>query len=159
MTPSTNNRGSAPVGYLGELDPVEAAAVRYLRLWSDGPTSQSDVWAEFQMALGDSQGRMALKSFENLCALCSRYGRRPMMRHQVNCRLLGADESCFANLVALAANGEREDAMLISTLLVRADFAPCIAALAAEVGLALRRIELQERQSQPQQTEIPKHLH
>lgn len=159
MTSSTNNRGSAPVGYLGELDPVEAAAVRYLRLWSDGPESQCDVWMEFETALGESKGRIALKSFENLCALCSRYGRRPMMRHQINCRLLGADESCFANLIALAANGEREDAMLISTLLVRADFAPCIAALAAEVGLALKCIGLQERHTKPLNTEIPKHLH
>lgn len=159
MTTSENNRGGAPVGYLGELDPVEGAAVRYLRLWSDGPQAQNDVWTEFETALGEANGRIALKSFENLCTLCSRYGRRPMMRHQVNCRLLGADESCFANLVALAADGEREDAMLISTLIVRADIAPCMAALAAEVGIALKRIGLQGQHTKLRKTEIPKHLH
>ncbi len=133
MTDRQANRGGAPVGYLYELAHVEAKAVQFLRLWSEGPEAQSLIWTEFQTALGADNGRIAQQSFENLCTLCGRYGRRPMMRHHSSCKMIGADESCFANLVALAANGEREDAMLISTLLVRADSAPGSAALAAEV--------------------------
>lgn len=152
-------RGAAAVGYMNDLGPVETAAVRYLRLWSDGPAAQTIVWNDFKSAFGPDDGRITLKSFEQLCGLCQRYGRRPLARHHVNCRMLGADESCFANFVALAADGEQEDAMLISTLLVRADFAPCIAALAAEVGLAFKRMCLSESKRTPQHFETPEYLH
>ncbi|MGR3661895.1 MAG: hypothetical protein ACU0CA_12035 [Paracoccaceae bacterium] len=152
-------RGAAAVGYVNDLGPVETAAVRYLRMWSDGPASQAIVWNDFKSALGPEDGRITLKSFEQLCSLCQRYGRRPLARHHTNCRMLGADESCFANFVALAADGEQEDAMLISTLLVRADFAPCVAALAAEVGLAFKRMYLCESRRTPQHFEIPEYLH
>ena len=40
------------------------------------------------------------------------------MRHSIECRCLGGDEACFANLVATAAEGEREDALLMATLMV-----------------------------------------
>lgn len=64
------------------------------------------------------------------------------MRHSVHCKCLGADESCFANFIVTAATGERDDAMLIATLLVRADVAPLITALATDFGLALMRMNL-----------------
>ena len=56
------------------------------------------------------------------------------MRHSVTCKCLGSDESCFANFIATATDGQREDAMLIATLLVRADMAPLVASLAADFG-------------------------
>ncbi len=62
------------------------------------------------------------------------------MCHSVQCACLGADESCFANFIATAATGEREDAMLIATLLVRPDVAPIVTSLAADFGLALIRM-------------------
>lgn len=64
------------------------------------------------------------------------------MRHSVQCKCLGADESCFANFIATAATGDRDDAMLIATLLVRPDVAPLITALATDFGLALVRMNL-----------------
>ncbi|SLN51203.1 hypothetical protein [Pseudooctadecabacter jejudonensis] len=140
MTNATHRRGGAPVGYLTELDAVEAASVIYLRLWSDGPDAKSQVWTDFANTLGADQGRRALKSFDQLCSLCAQHGRRPLMRHGIHCKCLGADESCFANFIATAALGEREDAMLIATLLVRADVAPLLASLAADVGFALKRM-------------------
>lgn len=142
MSDPHHTRGGAPVGFITELDGVEAASVIYLRLWSDGPDSQAHVWNDFATSLGPDQGRKALQSFESLCALCSRHGRRPLMRHSVQCRCLGADESCFANFVSAAAMGDREDAMLIATLLVRPDMAPLVVSLAADFGLALKRMRL-----------------
>ena len=142
MTASDKNRGRAPVGFITELDGIEAAAVIYLRLWCDGPDAQAQVWNDFASELGPENGRKALKSFEDLSALCKRFGRRPLMRHSVQCKCLGADESCFANFVATAATGDREDAMLLATLLVRPDVAPMIASLAADVGLAFMQMRL-----------------
>jgi hypothetical protein len=160
MSVSNHNRGGAPVGFISELDGIEAASVIYLRLWCEGPDAQTQVWNDFASGLGSEQGRKALKSFEDLCSLCTRHGRRPLMRHSVHCKCLGADESCFANFIATAATGEREDAMLIATLLVRPDVAPLISSLAADVGHALMRMRLSApRDIATHSHEIPKTLH
>jgi hypothetical protein len=142
MTSAQAHRGGASVGFITELDAIQAASIIYLRLWHDGPDSQANVWNDFTSSLGIVQGKNALQSFEDLCKMCSQHGRRPLMRHSVDCKCLGADEACFANFIATAATGEREDAMLIATLLVRPDVAPLITAFAADFGLALLRMNL-----------------
>lgn len=142
MTGHKAHRGGAPVGFVTELDPVEAGAVLYLRLWCTGAKARQQVWSEFATAFGPDRGRSVLGGFEDLCALCVRYGRRPLMHHQVTCKCLGGDEACFANLVALACDGDREDAMLMATLLVRADFASGLVSLAQNFGLALRQMTM-----------------
>lgn len=121
-------RGGAPVGQLADLGPVEAGAVLCLRLWQ----AEGD-------RLAGTLDPAALAAFSSITRLWQDFGRRPMMRHGPACRCLGADEACFAQLVASAATGEREDAMLIACLMVRADAAPGLAALAEDFGLALRR--------------------
>lgn len=142
MSVGTHHHGGTPVGFVAELGVVEAASVIYLRLWCDGPEAQAQVSKDFVFELGAERGQRALESFEGLCALCARYGRRPLMRHSVHCKCLGADESCFANFIATATAGEREDALLIATLLVRPDVAPLVTSLAADVGLAFKRMRL-----------------
>lgn len=140
ITPA--HRGGAPVGYLTELGPVEAGAVLYLRLWCEGPDAQAQVWNDFATALGPEGGRRALKSFETVFDLCVCHGRRPLMRHHVTCQCLGADESCFANFIGYASEGEREDALLIATTIVRPDVATILVGAAQEFGLALRRMAI-----------------
>lgn len=160
MTHRNHNRGGAPVGFITELDSIEAASVIYLRLWSDGPDAQAQVSSDFASGLGPDQGRKALKSFGDLCALCARHGRRPLLRHSLECKCLGADESCFANFIATAATGDREDAMLIATLLVRPDVAPLITSLANDVGLAFMRMRFSvPRDIVRTAFETPKTLH
>jgi hypothetical protein len=66
-----------------------------------------------------------------------RFGRRPLMLRPAGCRAAGADENAFAAMVAAAASGEREDAMLIAICMVRADVSPQIVGLAEQVGLSL----------------------
>ena len=86
MIDAQQNRGGAPVGFITELDSIEAASVIYLRLWCDGPDAQAQVWNDFASGLGPDQGRKAVQSFEELCHLCARHGRRPLMRHSVQCK-------------------------------------------------------------------------
>lgn len=142
MSSAQQNRGGAPVGLVAELGALEAASVIYFRLWCDGPASRSLVWNDFARGLGSDQGRSAMQCFEELCRLCARHGRRPLMRHSVQCKCIGADESCFAHFIATAVEGDREDAMLIATLLVPPDVAPLIASLATNFGLALKQMDL-----------------
>jgi len=136
--PST--RGGAPVGRLSDLSPVEAGAVMYLRLWSEGANGRADAASDFDIALGKDQGHVAMLTLDRLCSLCAHHGRRPLVRHGLGCGCLGADENCFAQMIAAAAEGAREDAMMMACLIVRPDFAPALASLSEELGLALRRM-------------------
>lgn len=79
MTSAQENRGGAPVGFITELERIEAASIIYLRMWCNGPDSQADVWNDFAAGLGAAQGKKALQSFEDLCRLCAQHGRRPLM--------------------------------------------------------------------------------
>lgn len=142
MNAMTPHRGGAPVGYVAELGPVEAGAVLYLRLWCDGPDARAQVGSDLAMALGAEGGGQALRAFEGLCELCIRHGRRPLMRHHVTCKCLGADESCFANFVGYASEGAREDALLIAMTIVRPDMAHTLVNYAQDFGLALRRMAI-----------------
>lgn len=154
MNAMTPHRGGAPVGYVAELGPVEAGAVLYLRLWSDGPEAQAQVKQDFATALGPEPGRKAARSFATLCDLCARHGRRPLMRHHVACKCLGADESCFANFIGYASDGEREDALLIATTLVRPDVAPLLVGLAQDVSFALRRMSIRASGTAPHSSKL-----
>ena len=68
-----------------------------------------------------------------------RYARRPLVGHGLDCPCAGSDECVFARFVALAAEGAREEAVLIAALIVRADVALGLAGLAESVGLSLMR--------------------
>ncbi|MCX7559248.1 hypothetical protein OS190_06670 [Sulfitobacter sp. F26204] len=159
MTIRQEKRGGVPVGYIAELDGIEAVSVLYLRLWSDGPHSQARVCRDLAAGLGTVCGSKAIRSFTQLCRLCANHGRRPLMRHSVDCKCLGADESCFANFIAAAAEGEHEDAMLFATLLVRSDVASMVVSCAAEFGLALKRMPLGGAKEITPMTFRPKTLH
>ncbi len=148
MTVHSPNRGGAPVGFLTELPPIEASAVMCFRLWQSRANDRHAISQEFGQIFGPEYGDLAFQALDAICDLCMRHGRRPLLRHQVTCKCLGADEACFANFVAAASEGAREDAMLIATLIVRPDFAPSLVGLAEEFGFALRRV-VSVRNTQP----------
>ncbi len=135
-----SSRGGATVGRLSDLGPIEAGAVMYLRLWGDGENGRAGAASDFEIALGADCGRSAMLTLDRLCSLCANYGRRPLIRHGLGCSCLGADENCFAQMIASASEGAREDAMMMASLIVRPDFAPALASLSEELGLALRRM-------------------
>lgn len=135
-----SSRGGAAVGRLSDLNPIEVGAVMYLRLWSEGPQARADAASDFEIALGLDQGRAAMMTLDRLCGLCAHHGRRPLVRHGLGCSCLGADENCFAQMIAAASEGAREDAMMMASLIVRPDFAPALASLSEEMGMVLRRM-------------------
>lgn len=147
-----NNRGGVPVGKMKFLPRFEAGVVFYLRLWSDGTEAQSHMRKDFTIALGREWGTQSYRTFQELCRMIGRFGHRPMMRHHLDCECLGADENVFANFVAAAAEGSREDAMMLASLIVRPDAAPMLTSLAEDIGHALRSMT-----SQPQTTPLPSH--
>ena len=99
MRPSQISRGGAPVGFLSELDPIESTAITYLRLWCQSLEAQDAIARDFEIVFGQTRGKEITDSFEALCKLCVENGRRPLMRHGLECKCFGADESCFANFI------------------------------------------------------------
>ena len=142
MNAPLEHRGAATVGLLQDFDAVTAAAVIYLRMWCDSTETQAGVMHDLTGALGIGRGRKAVEAFGDLCGICMRYGRRPLCRHALHCKCVGADEASFGHFVATAAEGDRDDAMLFAILLVRPDVAPVLTSLAAEFGLALKQMNL-----------------
>lgn len=138
----TTKRGGVAVGLLSEIGPIEAAAVMFLRAWSDGPEAREAIRGEMSVALGRDVGERAIYAFEAICDTCLRHGRRPLLRHDITCKCLGADEACFANFIAQSCEGDREDAILIASLLVRTDMAMLMVDHAATFGLTLKRLSL-----------------
>ncbi len=130
-------RGAAAVGMLDELAPFEAGLIHCLRLADDGPANPG-----WQSLAAHPAGLAALEAMGRICTLCARYGRRPLMRHSAGCACLGADEACLVEIVGAAMSGEREDAMLMASLMLRADLAPALVAEAQSAGAALARAHL-----------------
>ncbi|MDP5219326.1 hypothetical protein Q5Y75_19075 [Ruegeria sp. 2205SS24-7] len=133
---SARHRGGEVVGRVDDLAPVEAGAVLFLRMW--GRNDRAQEARDLRLMREVDAGSRALETLERICALCAQHGRRPLMRHSLGCNCLGADENFFAQMIGAAADGVREDAMMLATLIVRPDFAPALAALSEEFGLALK---------------------
>ncbi len=142
MSPIRPPRGAAAVGRITELDPVEAGAVLYMRLCASAPDALDRMTDDFIALLGIDAGQQAAQGLHRLIELCNGHARRPLCPHALGCTCLGGDEACFARMVASAAEGAREDALMMALLLVRADIAPVVSGLALDAGLSLRRMTL-----------------
>jgi hypothetical protein len=129
--------GAVPIGRLDALPPLQGLAVRALRRWCEA--GSEGLAADLDRSLGADLGPPAALAFDALCRHCLSAGRHPLLRHGGACPCLGADEAAFAQLVHLATDGEREDALMLACCLVRPDLAPALVHLAQAAGLALRR--------------------
>lgn len=134
------SRGGTSVGLISDLPPLEAAAIRYLRYWFSGAGPRSDLHQAFCASLGPDLAESAYESFGELCDYCVQHGRRPLVRHGLTCSCLGADENCFANLVAAAAQGEIADADLLASLLVAPQKARTLSTLATQSALFIQQM-------------------
>ena len=114
--------------------------IRCLRLWCVGPRGpqRGPLGAGLAARTTPPADRIAA-DFGELLELTAGHARRPLMGHALDCPCAGGDECVFARFVALAAEGAREEAVLIAALIVRADLALGLAALAEGVGLGLMR--------------------
>ncbi|MGG7567150.1 hypothetical protein ACQ5SO_13435 [Rhodovulum sp. DZ06] len=157
-------RGAAPVSRMEELSPLETAAVMYFRLWHDGEAGRARATADFAALLGLGHGAAAVQALDRLCALLGAHGRRPLMRHSKSCSCVGSDEAVVAAFLSRAAEGEREEAMLMASLLIRAEMAPLALAVAEELAVALRRLALRaapepRRRAEAPRRPVPRRVH
>ena len=130
--------GAAPVGLLGDLPPLERRVVECLRVWSAEAGGRGAVARFLGPSHGAGADRLAA-DFDDFLGATAGNARRPLLAHAPECPCAGGDECVLARYVALAAEGAREEAVLIAALLVRADIALCLTAQAERLGLGLMR--------------------
>ena len=139
MSSQPRHPGAAVVGRLAELPPIERQVIHCLRLWCDGPDGPNALGRELVARHGSDAAAGLIADFAEVMRATARHARRPLLGHAPGCPCAGADECVFARFVALAAEGSREEAVLMAALLVRADLALCLAGLAELIGLGLMR--------------------
>jgi hypothetical protein len=118
----------APLASLADLTLLERRFVEGMRLWLSFE-GRGDARPHTPSCDGFAQ------VLERLLAHC----RRPLQVGDVGAESVTGDECVLARFVTVAADGERENAILIATLLVRADVALDLGRRAEALGLALRR--------------------
>ncbi|MEM1073378.1 MAG: hypothetical protein AAF665_01760 [Pseudomonadota bacterium] len=133
-------RGGATVAVLSKMEAWEANMVLNLRLWCEGPAGQEQVWTEYRRALPGAEAKRECHAFECLLRTLVATAHRPLVRHDVACACVGADEGVFVNLIRIASEGHLTDAALIATLLSGPAQAEQIAILAGQVGECAKRI-------------------
>lgn len=139
MSAQPRHPGASPVGHLAELPPLEREVIRCLRLWCAGPDGPVAVAGEMMVRHGPEIGGGLAADFGDLVRAMAGHSRRPLMGHAPGCPCAGADECVFARFVSLAAEGARDEAVLMAALMVRADVALWLATRAEMVGLRLMR--------------------
>jgi len=137
MTVALRNRGAAPVGVLAEMPPVERAAVRCLREWQAGDGARACIQRDLARAFGADGGAEKAQALDDLMELVCAGARRPLMCRTRDCGRCGGDECAFAQMVAAAAGGDREEALLFALLLMTPNAAFEAVRCAEDLGLAL----------------------
>lgn len=133
--PQPAPRGGAAVGTLSELSMADACAILSFRLWCDGmQTNLPDPIAPL-CALAQSVAQT--DGFARLMSALQHGPRRAIMHHGLGCACFGGDEAAFAHMVAAAAAGDTEDAMVFAMLLMTPTAAWAAVQAARPVGLAL----------------------
>ena len=134
-------RGGAAVGVLNRMETWEANLVLNLRLWCTGPLGQAQVWKDYHAVFPEDVAREECQMFERLLLALIDNARRPLVRHDVACSCVGADECVFLHLIRCASEGHLDDAALMAALLVGPATAEHIAIMAGQVGTCARKLQ------------------
>ena len=123
-------------------DPFEARVTAALRAWERGGAGAALPMLRARMT--EAQAAAATAALCDLAGLlCISRRRAPAARVPADSRL-GADEALFARFVREAALGEREDALLLASLLVEAPALMAVTDAASRFGLHVHRGVLNE---------------
>ena len=137
----SGRRAKAPAGHLDELHCTEATSVIYFRLWSEGDGARAQIASDFNKDLGMIDGNKAFRALETFWQLLTLHKVKPLAQYSLHCVYIGIDESCLANFINTAGDGNKADALLIARLLVSPHVAEFLTSCASEFGLALKRIK------------------
>ena len=117
-------KGGSPVAIMSDLSWEEHLVIYYFRCCFVGSEALSEIHDEFSFYLGTETANKTIGALQFLFTKLQNNGRRRLVSHDLNCKCVGADENCFAQLVTRSTNRDKNDAILIGILLTDADLAP-----------------------------------
>ena len=120
----TQIKGGSPVAIMSDLSWEEHLAIYYFRCCFVGSEALLEIHEEFRFYLGTETANKTIGALQFLFAKLQNGGRRRLVSHDLNCKCVGADENCFAQLVTRSTYTDKNDAILIGILLTDADLAP-----------------------------------
>ena len=109
--------GGSPISVLSALTRTEFLSIFYLRCFSENINSKKVLADEFSYYLGKKRGLKVLSSLDNLYDLLLKKGRKDLILHSISCNYVGVDENSFIHLISCSICKEKNDALLIATIM------------------------------------------
>jgi hypothetical protein len=134
--------GELPVAAMQGMEPLAALVIGALRGWNRGGAGAALATLRAQMTEGQAAAAMAAMC--DLAGILGAARRRPLACHAPECPCVGADEATFARFVREAALGEREEALLLASLMVDGLAITGLTDAAQRFGLHLYRATLRD---------------
>ena len=120
----TQIKGGSPVAIMSDLSWEEHLVIYYFRCCFEGSEALLEIHEEFRFYLGTEKATKTIGALQFLYNKLQNNGRRRLVSHDLNCKCVGADENCFAQLVTRSTYTDKKDSILIGLLLTDADLAP-----------------------------------
>lgn len=129
--------GDRPVTTLEGMTPFAGLVIAALRGWTRGGPGAALVVLRERMS--EAKAGIAMAALCDLAGLLCASRRRPLAARAPDDPCVGADEATFARFVQEAALGEREDALLLASLMVEAPAIMALTDAASRFGLHVHR--------------------
>lgn len=97
---------------------------------------------EIHDALGPQRGQRVITLWTEFLEIYRCHQLNTAEPHTIYDACLGIDEASFATFLSTAADGEREEALLLALSLVRPDAVLILTNFATQIGLSLKQILL-----------------
>ena len=132
--------GGSPVAIMSDLSWEEYLVIYYFRCCFESSQALLEVHEEFSFYLGSEEADKTLGALKFLFSKLQSKGRRHLVRHDLNCKCVGVDENCFAQLVTRSTHADKKDAILIGILLSDADLAPELVYAAEDFAMGVKSL-------------------
>ncbi|MDZ7709035.1 MAG: hypothetical protein U5K36_02240 [Roseovarius sp.] len=132
--------GEVPVAAMQGMEPLPTLVIVALRGWNRAGAGAALVTLRDRMT--EAQAAAAMAAMCDLAGILGVSRRRPLACHAPHCPCVGADEAAFARFVQEAALGDREDALLLASLMVEGPAIIGLTDAASRFGLHLHRATL-----------------
>ncbi len=132
--------GGSPVAVLSSLKREDFLCIFYLRCFCENLTNRKAMSDEFCHYLGNDKGMRIMFTLENIHEILFKKGRKQLVLHNIYCDCVGADENSFIHLISRSTLTDKNDSMLIATIMTNSYIAPQLVKLAEDFAIGIREI-------------------
>ncbi len=114
------NAGEVAVNAMESMPEFEKKSIQILRYAND--LFERDHWSNLPLSIKNLfSNQFSRYLISDLICLLATHYLRPIVRHHPNCLCVGADENVFANLLRLSLEDHKNEAKILSSLLIKSE--------------------------------------